>query len=141
MASEDSDQFLAGYSPVHRLGDLGDLDQPTGRQVASSGHQLDALSELLEVASLRRQQRVSTEERDHRLHQIVASVDDVLAQVLAVVVVPPVQNQAAHPEELLELLEAAHAADSLRHRKPVRDLVAGRVALPVVPSRLSNEAD
>ena len=53
MASEDSDEFVPGFLPVHRLGDLRDLNETFGRLVPAEGDQLDAAGELLEVLLLR----------------------------------------------------------------------------------------
>ena len=37
MASEDSDQVMPGFLAVHRLSDLGDLDEPFRAQVPAVG--------------------------------------------------------------------------------------------------------
>ena len=53
MVSEDSDQLVPGFTPVHRLHDLDDLRQTLAGRVPTAGHELDARSELLEVELLR----------------------------------------------------------------------------------------
>ena len=52
MVSEDSDELVPGFTPVHRLHDLNDLDKTRVSLVLTAGHQLDARSELLEIAPL-----------------------------------------------------------------------------------------
>jgi hypothetical protein len=95
MASEDSDQFLPGRAPVHRLGDLSDLDQTFARQVAAVVDHPHNLRERLEVALLRRPQWMLLEERDDPICEVHATIDDVLRQVLAMVVVPLCWRTAA----------------------------------------------
>ena len=74
MASEDSDELVPGFLPVHRLNDLRDLDQAGGTQVSTTLESIHALDEPLKVASFRRSKPELPEERDDRLHQIVAAV-------------------------------------------------------------------
>jgi hypothetical protein len=78
MASEDPDQITSGCPPVHRLCDLGDLDETVDVKVPPTGDDLHAERELLEVALLRRTQTMRLEERNDRLEELVASVDDEL---------------------------------------------------------------
>ena len=85
MASEDSDQFVPGLHSVHRLCDLGDLDETRRRQVPTGVDEPDACRELLEVSLLRREHREVVEERDDHFDQVVPPVDDVLSQVLPVI--------------------------------------------------------
>jgi hypothetical protein len=141
MASEDSDQVLPGLSVIHRLRDLGDLDQPAYREMVSGGDHLEARGELLEIVTLRGPKRVFAEERDDVLHQLVPPANDELVQVLLVVVVAPVNVDPADSEELLELAETAGAPCALRHDKPMENLIAGSVAPPVMPVGLSDESD
>src|SRR5439155_27133340 len=86
MASEDSDQLLSGFAMVHRLSELGDLDQPFAGQVPIRLHDVHAVCELLEVQSLRGPQRMPTKERNDHFNEIAPPSDDVLKQVLLVVV-------------------------------------------------------
>ena len=53
----------------------------------------------------------------------------------------PVDEDAADPEEALQLLEAGDALHTLRHHESVRDLVAGLVASAIRPVRLADEPD
>jgi hypothetical protein len=141
MVSEDSDQFVFGLLPVHRLNDLGDLDQAVGAQVSTTLDQLHALRELLEVASFRRPKRELVKERYDRLHQIVATIDDVLAQVLCVVVVPLVDEDSPDTEELFQFLEHRDAPYTLRHHEPMCHLIAGSVASSPRTASLPYEAN
>ena len=52
MASEDSDQVSSGLPAIHRLGDLGDLNEPAAGQVAPVVDHPDDLRELLEARAL-----------------------------------------------------------------------------------------
>jgi hypothetical protein len=61
MVSEDS-QHCCWLAEVHRLSDLRDLDNPLNGEVPTESHQLDDLSELGEVVSLRGSQWVRLEE-------------------------------------------------------------------------------
>ena len=141
MASEDSDEVVSGLSSVHRLSDLGDLGEPGRRQVPTAVDELHALRELLEVVLLRRDHRILVEERHDHVHEVVPPVHDELTQVFAMVVVPPVDEDPAHPEEALQLLEASDALHSLRHDEPMKDLEAGLVASAVRPVWLPDEPD
>ena len=53
MVSEDSDQLVPGFTPIHRLHDLDDLHETRPGRVLTAGHEFDARSELLEVEPLR----------------------------------------------------------------------------------------
>lgn len=81
------------------------------------------------------------EERDDVLTELVPSADDELVQVLLVVVVAPVHVHSAASEELLKLPKTVGAPRALRYDKPMENLVAGSVALPVMPVGLSDESD
>jgi hypothetical protein len=81
------------------------------------------------------------EERDDRLQEIGPTLNDVLTEALLVIVVPPVRVDPTYAEELLEFLEAAGTAHSLRHDEPWRDLIAGSVASPVSPIGLPHKRD
>jgi hypothetical protein len=75
MASEDSDEIVSGFPPVHRLHDLDDVGKARASQVMPVSHHLDAKSELLEVETLRRAQRMRPKERDDPLEQVLPAVD------------------------------------------------------------------
>ena len=77
MVSEDSDEFVSGFSPVHGRHDLGHLHQTRSGQMVTVGHELDAVRELLEVVPLGRPQRMPPEERNDRLQQIHAAAHGV----------------------------------------------------------------
>ena len=106
MASEDSDELVTGLLVIHRLGDASDLDKTVPRQVPTRLDHIHARREALEVVPLRGTKLVSSEERDYRLHEVLALRHDVLAQMLLVVVVPSVDVEPSYAEELLELFEA-----------------------------------
>jgi hypothetical protein len=57
------------------------------------------------------------------------------------IVVTSVDKDPADPEEQFQFFEAAEALHSLRHGKPMSDLVSGLVALPASPVWLPDEAD
>jgi hypothetical protein len=141
MASEDSDQLVPGLPAVHRLRDLRYVGEPGRREMPSALHQRDARRELLEVLLLGGEHREGPEERDDHVDQLHPPVDDVLSEVLAMVVVAPINEDASNPEELVELLEAGDALHSLRHGEPMRDLVASLVASAVCAMRLPHEPD
>jgi len=99
MVSEDSDQFGSGLLAVHRLSDFGHFRKSGVRSVYAIVHHAYAHGELLEVALLRRVHWVLFEERNNRLDQIRATSHHVAKQMFGVVVVSPIGNHAAHPEE------------------------------------------
>jgi hypothetical protein len=107
MASEDSDQFLPGFLPIHRLSDLHDFDQAIGCPMPTRFDQLNAPRKLLEIVTLRGAQRILTEKRYYRLYQIRTLVYDVLTKVLLVVVMPLVDEDSASAEESLEIFKGA----------------------------------
>ena len=86
MASEDTDQLLPGCPSIHRLDDLRDLNQTVDIEMPTVRNQSHATRELLEIALLRRPQRVSLEERYYRPHEILPPIHDELSQVLTMVV-------------------------------------------------------
>jgi hypothetical protein len=96
---------------------------------------------LLEVMALGRSERMLLEERNDVSHEIPPIRYHVLLHVLAVVIVPLVAVDVTNPEELLQFFKASHAAGSLRHGKPGRNLIAEFVAAPLPSVALPNEAD
>jgi hypothetical protein len=141
MVSEDSDELVPGLLPVHRLSDLGDLDETFGRLVPAMRDQLNAARELQEVLLLRTSHRILLEERNDRLQEIVAFPNDVSKHVLAVIVVPPVRNDVSDTEELTKLLEARDAWGALRDRELVSHLETGLVASSSRTAWLPHETD
>ncbi len=141
MASEDSDQVLPGCLPIHRFDNLSNLNQTFDIEMSIVRDQLHTACKLLEVTLLRRPKRVVLKERNYRSYKIIASVYDELTQVLPVVVLARVDIHRSHPEEALELLQRGPAADTLRHDKPMRDLVPGFVASATPPAWLPDESD
>ena len=100
MASEDSDQIVSGLPSVHRLCDLGDLDETFDRLVTAGRDELDASYELVEVLTLRRPQRMLLEEGNDYFLQLAPASHDVAVQMLAMIVVPPVRDHLTDAEEL-----------------------------------------
>ncbi len=141
MVSEDSDHLGSGFLAVHRLCDLGDLDQTVPGQMSISADQLEAAHELLEVSGFRGPERVLPEEWNDHFQQIASAMDRIQIHVLAVVVVPCVHVHTSDSEELTQLVEHADASRALHHDEVVIDLVAGSVALSVPSVRLPDEAD
>jgi hypothetical protein len=141
MASEDSDQLLPGCPPVHRFDDLSNLNQTIDIEMPAVRDQLHTQRELLEVALLRRTERISLEERNYRPHEVVPPVHDELAQVLAMIVLALVDVDPAHAEEASQLLQGRPATDTLRYDKPMRDLVPSFVASATPPAWLPDESD
>ena len=141
MASEDSDQVLSGRLPIHRFNDLSNLNQTTDIKMPIARDQLHAACELLKVTLLRRPKRVILKERNYRPYKIISSVHDELAQMLSMGVLARIDIDPSHPEEALELLQCGSTTDTLRHDKPMRDLVPGPVASATPPAWLPNESD
>ena len=128
MASEDSDELVSGLAMVHRLRDRRDLDETLAGQVSIGGDDLHTPRERIEVVLLRGTERILLEERDDRLQQVSPASNGVLAEVLTMVVMPPVDVDATDPEEVSELLEASATPLALRYDKTMEHLIAGRVA-------------
>ena len=141
MASEDSDQFVSGLAMIHRLRDLSYLDETLSGQMATRVDDLHAPRELLEVVTLRRPERMLTEKRNDRPDQLRAAAHEVLAEMLAVVVMTLVDEDPAYAEEALELFEAAPALLALSHDEPMEHLVAGCVASSFRAVRLTHETN
>ena len=141
MASEDSDELVPGFLPIHGLSDLRDLDETFSRLVPANGNELHAARELLEVLLFGAAHRMLPEERNHRLEQIATSPYDVAQHVLPMVVVPPVRGHISYAEELTETLEARDAGGALRDCEFVRDLESGPVAASARAVVLPREAD
>ena len=141
MASEDSDQLTSGCLPVHRFDDPRDCDQTVDIEMPAGGDQPHATRELLKVALLPTAKRMSLEERNYRSHELVASIYDELAKVLAMIVLTLVHVDAPHTEEALQLFERGTPRDTLRHNEPMRNLVPSFVAPAIRSTWLPNEPD
>jgi len=141
MASEDSDEVVPRFAAIHRLSDLGDLDETASAQMTAVGDELDAPGELLEVLLLRGPHRMLLEERNDPFQEIDAASHDESVQVLAVVVVATIRHDHAHPEELPEIAETRDARGALRDGELVGHLIAGSVAASTCPVSLPDEAD
>ena len=109
MASEDSDEFVSGFPPIHRLSNPNDLDETIAGQMLAGRDALYARGESVEVLLLRGSHRMLPEERDDRLQQIVATTHDVAIHVLPMVVVSPVRDHITYAEELTKMFEARDA--------------------------------
>jgi hypothetical protein len=141
MVSEDSDQLVSGLPPVHRLSNTNNLEKSRRREVASTFHELHTRGEFLEVRLLSRPQRMLAKERNDPFHQCRSTGNDVLAQVLLVVVMTPIDDQASTPEKLLESLECRDARRALRYDKPWSGLYSGLVACATRAAWLPHESD
>ena len=73
--------------------------------------------------------------------RFIATVHDELAQMLSMVVLTLIDVDPTHAKEAHELLQCGPATDTLRHDKPMRDLVPGPVASAILPTWLPNESD
>jgi hypothetical protein len=141
MASEDTDQLLSGCPSIHRLDDLRDFNQTIDIEMPAVRNHSHATRELLEIALLRRPQRVGLEERYYRPHKILPPIHDELSQVLTMVVVARAHVYPTCAEEAPKLLKRRSAADALRHYEPVRHLIPDLVASAVPPTWLPDEPD
>ena len=141
MASEDSDEVVSGFAAIHRLSDLGDLDETASTQMTAVSHELNTPRELLEVLLLRGPHRMLLEERNDPFEEIDAASHDESVQMLAVVVGAVISHHHSHPEELPELVETRDARGALRDRELMGHLVSGPVAAPTRPLTLPDEAD
>jgi hypothetical protein len=104
MASEDSDQVTSGCPSVHRLGDRYDFKEALDIEMSIGLDDSHTQREPFKVTLLRRTERMSLEERDYRLQQLLPPVHDELAQVLAMVVVALRNVDATAAKEALQLL-------------------------------------
>ncbi len=141
MASEDSDQVLSGFSMIHCLRELSDLDQPLGREMSAALADLHAEGKLLEIVVLRCPKRIRSEERNDHLEEIFPSAHRVAMEMLFVVVAPSIDTDGPDAEEGAQIIQRAHATSTLHHHKAVGHLESGLVALPTCPVWLPNEAD
>jgi hypothetical protein len=141
MASEDSDELVPGFLPIHGLDDLRDLDETFNRLVSASGHELHAVGELLEVLLLGATHRILSEKRNYRLQQILTPSHGISVHMLPMVVIPSVWKQISDAEELTKIFETRTTRNALRDRQFVRDLETGPVALPATTVWLPHEAD
>ena len=99
MASEDSDQILPGCPPIHRFDHFCDFNQTADIKMPVVRDHSHATRELLKVALLCRPKRMGLEERNYRSHEILPSVYDELAQMLAMVVVALTDVHATDAKE------------------------------------------
>jgi hypothetical protein len=141
MASEDSDQLVPGFwrfmvCAISTISIRPSEVRCLPVETSSTQRAKASKSSRFDVSN-----GCSWEERNNRFHQLRASIDAILQEILAMVVAPCVPNDPADPEEALKLLEAAGARSALRDRKAVSHLIAGFVAAPVHPVWLTDEAD
>jgi len=141
MVSEDSDQIVSGLSAIHRLSNLRDIRQTRPGPMGTDVDHLDTARELLESTLLRRMHRVRDEEGDDRLDQILPPAHHIAVQVLLVVVVSPVGDDATHIEEIPKLVKTRGAPCALRHRELVAHLIASLVAFSAGPIWLPDKPD
>jgi hypothetical protein len=141
MASEDSDQFMPGLAMVHSLCEPRDFDETFRREMPTLSAYLKRGDELVEVASLRGLQRMTLEERDNHLEEVVPSLHAIAVEVLLVVVVAAVDTHRADSKELPQLVEGAHAARALHDGEAMGDLIPGFVALAAHAVWLPHEPD
>jgi hypothetical protein len=141
MASEDSEEFVSGFPPVHRLPDLNDLRKSSVGLVVTCRDTFDARSELLEVEPLCGPKRVLPKVRDDPLQQILPATNDVAVKVFSVVVGPPIDVNLPHPEELAQIVKTVDAARALGHHEVMRDLVSSPVTASTRAAWLPHEAD
>ena len=90
---------------IHRFRHLGDLDQPLTSVMPIGCDDVHTAYEGLEVPPLGRPERVLFEERNDPLQQIDARTHAVLELMLMMVVLPPIEEDAADTKEARELLE------------------------------------
>ena len=81
------------------------------------------------------------EEWNNYFEEVYPTLNAVLQEILAVVVVPAVATDAAYAEEPLEILERIATRHTLGYDKPMNHLVTGLVADPPGPIGLTDEAD
>jgi hypothetical protein len=141
MASEDSDQVGPGLPAVHRLSDLDDVQETRMREVIPLSDHAHAQSEAVEVHLLRSLQTKCLEEGDDLREQLVPPSNHVPMQVLAMIVVPTIDDDLPCSEEALQPFEACQTSLALHYRELMRDLVAGSVADSPGPRRLPDKAD
>jgi len=106
MASEDSDQFLPWFLMVHRLHDCRDFGQSLCSEVVADCAQINASLELGEIIALARSQRISLEERDDDLSEIISSAYYVVPKIISVVVMSPIDIDRSNSEEFAELVQS-----------------------------------
>ena len=106
MASEDSDQFLPWFLMVHRLHDCRDFSQSLCSEVVADCAQINASLELGEIIALARSQRISLEERDDDLSEIISSAYYVVPKIISVVVMSPIDIDRSNSEEFAELVQS-----------------------------------
>src|ERR1700677_295415 len=102
MVSEDS-QNTGWFASVHRLCDSGDRLDPRHPPMRSHLHQINDVYELFEVFSFRGSQLICLEERNNRVAQLTEPCDSIAAEVLPMVVMPPIDGDVTTPEGLCEL--------------------------------------
>lgn len=139
VVSEDSDQLGAWLAVVHCLHDLGDLEQPTYREMHARLDQPHTPDKLQEVEPLGCLQRVSLEERNDRLNQITPLRDNELRKILFMIVRPMIYIDPTDLEEVLEHVKTLDTLHALRHHKLMCHLEASLVALAVFPVWLPHD--
>jgi hypothetical protein len=85
MVSEDS-QNIRWFAPIHRLCDLRDLCDPRDRPMLSQLHQINDVSELVEVIPLRCSQLMHLKERNYHVMQVRSPRNAIAAQICTVIV-------------------------------------------------------
>lgn len=116
---------------VHRLRDLGDLDQTVHREVNLLSHHANDHGELIELIGLRRSQWMLFEERDDAARQISESSHIISVEMLSMIVMTSIDEHITASEVPLHLVQHLHAPRSLHYDERRLSLPAetiGRIA-------------
>jgi hypothetical protein len=80
-------------------------------------HQIDDLSELLEVFFLRRPQPIRPEERDDHITEVRSPRDSITAELVSMIVMSPIVSDMATSKELCQFFQNITASSRLYDRK------------------------
>jgi hypothetical protein len=141
MASEDSDQFISGFLMIHRLHDCRDFRQSLTGEVMADRAQIDAALELGEVISLARSQRISLEERNNDLAEIISPAHYEVPKIFFVVVMSSIDVDRSNSEEFAELVQSGQTSGALDHNKRMTHLPPGPITDPIGSAGLTSQTD
>jgi hypothetical protein len=98
---------------IHRFNDFRDLGYSWHGQVPILVHHFHNVCELLEVVSFRCPQSILPKERDDRLLEVAASLHAIPEEILAVIVMPAIQEDLSTSEKRHKIVKYVTAGSTL----------------------------
>ena len=100
-----------------------------------------AFSKLLEILAFSSMRKIFLEKRYYRFQEIYFIVYAILSEVFFMVIFPVVYMYCSNAKEIFNFFEADNTLNPLSNHKPMRNLVACRIAMTLSAIGLFHEPD